>query len=88
MEGLDTAGTYIDAGLPNITGTWRQTRANVISASGAIAYSGEYSVASSFSGSYNGQVMSFNAARCSAVYGKSTTVQPQAFTVRYYIKAK
>ena len=78
----------MDAGLPNITGTWRQTRANGVSASGAIAYSGDYSIASSYSNTYNGQVMIFNAARCSSIYGNSNTVQPPAYTVRYYIRAK
>ena len=28
----------------------------------------------------------FNASRCSSVYGASTTVQPPAITMRFYIK--
>ena len=88
LEGHDIAGSYIEAGLPNITGTWRQTRANGVSASGAIYYAGDYSIASSYSGSYLGQTMVFNAARCSSVYGRSATVQPPAYTVRYYIRAQ
>ena len=30
----------------------------------------------------------FDASRCSSIYGGSTTVQPPAVTVRYYIRAK
>lgn len=29
----------------------------------------------------------FNASRCSPIYGRSSTVQPPAVTVRYFIKA-
>ena len=89
MEGFDVAGTYIEAGLPNITAgyflNWY---------AGSLGYSGALYCAS-VGGSWLGEGTSyrihydyFNAARCSAVYGRSTTVQPSAYTVRYYIKAK
>ncbi len=34
------------------------------------------------------QTLTIDASRCSAIYGKSTTVQPPAVTARYYIRAK
>lgn len=35
----------------------------------------------------NDGALAFDASRCSSIYGASDTVQPPAFTVRYYIKA-
>ena len=39
-------------------------------------------------GGYHWTRINFNASRCSSIYGNSTTVQPPAVTVRYYIRAK
>ena len=86
--GAYAVNTSINAGLPNITGWWRQTRTNGVAASGAISYWSEYGISSSYSGSYNGMVMYFNAAWSSPIYGNSNTVQPPALAVAFYIKAK
>ena len=71
------AGTYMSAGLPNITGTFssvsdaaKQTGATYITA------------ATIFNGGASGYQVdrhySFDASRSSSIYGNSTTVQPEA----------
>ena len=96
VQGAATAGTYKDAGLPNITGTayglWCSTNSSesVISdtkrLNGAfkdIGYDGIWGV-------YDGRVYrrnaAFNASYSNAIYGASTTVQPPALTMLPIIK--
>ena len=89
LEGHNTAGTYVAAGLPNITaGYFLNWYAGSLGYSGALY---TVSTGGSWLGegtSYRNHLDYFNAARCSSIYGNSTTVQPPAFTVRYYIRAK
>ena len=96
LEGSATPGTILEAGLPNITGrTWCIMYTLVISQSGPFDYSLQNSnghVLFGYSSKdmdpvYSSQWLSFDASRCSSVYGKSTTVQPPAVTVKYLIKA-
>lgn len=89
LEGSTTPGTVLEAGLPNITGTFPN---NDDAFKGY--YSGAlYSTGRGFSGGYSdgneniGTVGGFNASRSSPIYGKSNTVQPPAVTVRWLIKA-
>lgn len=85
LEGGIGAGTYYEAGLPNITGNISAFRSSI---SGAFVrgnntnrYDGwndnqdEYAVSTSF-----------DASRSNSIYGASTTVQPPAMTVIYCIK--
>lgn len=85
LEGGIGAGTYYEAGLPNITGNISAFRSYI---SGAFVrsdntdrYDGwednkdEYAVSTSF-----------DASRSNRIYGASTTVQPPAMTVIYCIK--
>lgn len=90
VEGSATAGTVKSAGLPNITGTFQKiyTYADQASATGAFSLesyetkNGPYE-----NGNTNkGIIISVDASRSSAIYGKSTTVQPPALTMRYIIK--
>lgn len=84
-------GTTINAGLPNITGTFataRQTYSGAVQdASGAIT--GEYPVGTS-DGTYYGTTGSYrvrytlNASRSSSIYGNSSTVQPPAYRVNVW----
>lgn len=85
----DTApGRLIEAGLPNITANWTSgtTRAASFSSSGAIYFTPDGSPESNWE--HQGQRAYFDASRSSLIYGRSQTVQPPAYTVRYLIRAK
>lgn len=90
VEGSATAGTVKSAGLPNITGKFQKiyTYADQASATGAFSLDANETVNGPYE-NYNknkGLVISIAASRSSSVYGKSTTVQPPALTMRYIIK--
>lgn len=85
LEGGAGAGTYYEAGLPNITGNISAFKSSI---SGAF-------VGSNNTNGYDGWVdnqdeyavsTSFDASRSNRIYGASTTVQPPAMTVIYCIK--
>ena len=91
VEGSATAGTVKSAGLPNITGSF-QTRYpwnNAVS-SGAFASPPPIPDATYIQGVGNEKVnynsVSFSANKSNSIYGKSSTVQPPALTMRYIIK--
>ena len=85
LEGGIGAGTYYEAGLPNITGNISAFKSSIsgafVGSNNTNRYDGwndnedEYAVSTSF-----------DASRSSAIYGASTTVQPPAMTVIYCIK--
>jgi hypothetical protein len=89
FKGSDTAGTYTEAGLPNITGDYYHNvwlGANVTGAfrninTGTFGANG-YGTSGKPSG------FSFNASRSNAIYGNSDTVTPKNISVLYCIKAK
>ena len=101
VEGSATAGTVKSAGLPNITGTahallgpnsriaW-DTKDPSIGLTGpfyATGKYGNYASGQTTSGEKNlPQNLNFDASRSNPIYGKSTTVQPPALTMRYIIK--
>lgn len=80
---------FKDAGLPNITGTiriftgWEGDEEPI----GCFYFSRERGDQSPSRDNYRSPDLTFDASRSSAVYGRSTTVQPASYTVRYYIKA-
>ena len=82
------AGTTIAAGLPNITGQVTSDDTGYYwgagtTASGAFANAhngGSYIGANEWSGT-RGNGFTFDASRSSAIYGKSTTVQPPAYAL-------
>nr|DAE34063.1 MAG TPA: Receptor Binding Protein [Caudoviricetes sp.] len=91
------AGTTVEAGLPNITGSLNETSndgktspfrgsKNAISSIGALAVVPEAS--SPFCGftKYEGSVydISFDASSSNSIYGSSTTVQPAAYYVHIW----
>lgn len=88
LEGSNIPGQVIDAGLPNITGLFGYGNSNFY-ASGAMYATGWNNALWGNGNAWgaNMQVM-FDASRSNTIYGKSTTVQPPAITVRYLIKAK
>ena len=86
LEGWIKSGTVFGAGLPNIWGYFGDivggSNKQVAGAFGAAdnIIGGKYSnITKSFG------VWDFNASRSSPLYGASTTVQPYAMTVKYYI---
>lgn len=83
IQGSGTAGTAKEAGLPNITGTFTTSDSGTYT--GAFYVNGTASSKSANNGTADDNVH-FNASRSSAIYGKSSTVQPPALTMRYYIK--
>lgn len=87
VQGDMEAGIEKEAGLPNIEGTLPILYSNKGYSKGAFNATG-YNFALAGGESVYGQVSgTFNASRYNSIYGKSTTVQPPALTVRYIIKA-
>lgn len=78
------AGTTIDAGLPNITGSFygdMVSRDTAVTATGAFGFGGGKGHFTT-SNAYNlNNGFTFDASRSSAIYGKSTTVQPPAYAL-------
>lgn len=78
------AGTTIDAGLPNITGSFYGdlvSRDVSVTATGAFRFGGgkgNFSLGSDYNLNTG---FTFDASRSSAIYGKSTTVQPPAYAL-------
>lgn len=77
-----------EAGLPNITGRIVQGNwGSVDFTEGAFYQNGDSGGPCANKGDWRA-IAYFDASRSSPVYGKSNTVQPSSYTVRYYIKAK
>ena len=100
LQGSSTAGTVIEAGLPNITGFVDASKeeegaltGETSKMTGAMYTNGQTTVTPYswvISDAYrNWSLISwgFDASKSNPIYGASTTVQPPAYTVRYYIKA-
>lgn len=89
LEGSSSSGDVIEAGLPNITGEIKsRTYQETGECSGAFIRN--TSVSWDNYGHFDGKTangFTFDASRCSSVYGNSDTVQPPAVTVKYFIKA-
>ena len=79
--------THVEAGLPNITG-WFQDAGNqhaTPNVGGAFVWAGKNGNPSNSGAAGDGSGYTFDASRCSAVYGKSNTVQPNAVKKLLYI---
>lgn len=87
IEGSGTAGTVKKAGLPNITGSAYHLIAASTNYQGALYYNSPNNGIGTGSGDKAiGRTFGFDASRSNSIYGVSTTVQPPALTMRYYIK--
>ena len=82
VSGGQVAGKTVDAGLPNITGTFYRT---------ALAYGANGCFAASSGGAqgfgsnkYDTGIITLDASRSSSIYGKSNTVQPPAYLVNIW----
>lgn len=102
LQGNSTAGTIVEAGLPNITGIMDNrmetdcieplSYADDIRFTGAIynisvTEGFNTSIVQNTGGNWGIRAWGFDASKSNPIYGASTTVQPPAYTVRYYIKA-
>ena len=93
-EGASNAGSYHEAGLPNIEGTISNASSyGILDARSNYRYSTsgafyDYQTKTANYQSANGTAKNFgiDASRCSSIYGNSTTVQPASYTVRKIIK--
>ena len=94
LEGSGAAGTVMEAGLPNITGQFSSYEFggyhepdHMNYFEGCFYVTGEHFFKGTGNNGDYSPVLGFDAARCSPIYGRSSTVQPPAVTVRYFIKA-
>ena len=88
--GGTTAG-YIEAGLPNITGSFSGTDVQGgYKGTGAfyVSAKGNYGDAGGTYHSNYGKTMSFDANKSNLIYGNSSTVQPPAIKVKVYTRYK
>ncbi len=95
LEGTTTTsevGTYVEAGLPNITGTWGsyfEDKNDGYKSTGAVMSTAEntyYAMECSGESAPGHVSRSFSAARSSPVYGSASTVQPSALRSMLCIK--
>lgn len=91
LWGADThkVGEYVEAGLPNITGTfnavWEDQRGRITTGAFSSTANGGANECANSPGS--GQTTwNFDASRCSTIYGNSDTVQSPAGAVNFIIK--
>ena len=84
VEGSATAGTVKSAGLPNITGELGFTIGGM-QPTGAFGFTTK-KMLPAVNGTNQNYSANIDASRSSSVYGKSTTVQPPALSMRYIIK--
>ena len=90
LEGSSTPNDVIEAGLPNITGSFSMESGHLYNnkwLSGAFYYVDTRTGYAGGDGGSGDGFYKFDASRCSSVYGNSSTVQPPAVTVKYLIKA-
>ena len=95
LEGSSAAGSYLEAGLPDITG-WMRSRNMTGGISTMIVDGRLFTAVESQSNEYTylkpgttvgtAREVMFNASRSNPIYGNSTTVQPPAVTMHYIIK--
>lgn len=83
LNDLSLIATHIEAGIPNITGTFGRC-VGTDPASGAFQRYGATTLNIGDSGSYNTWI-TFDASRSSEIYGKSNTVQPDCYVYPYII---
>lgn len=95
LEGSTTPRTVLEAGLPDISGTFGNHGHDQDGdngrggkrTSGAFKIIQSWCRSSAGRDSNNGNTVLFQASLSNSIYGRSSTVQPPAVTVRYLIKA-
>lgn len=87
-NGIEEVGSYLQAGLPNITGEFGgATKEGTMGASGA--FSVPYQSSSGRAAGSGGGIISwdFDASRSNSIYGNSETVQPKSIVGMWLVKA-
>lgn len=93
LQGSTTAGQMIEAGLPNIVGqfvgaawygVWGTQRGPFYQRN-ENPQSVDLQWGTTIDNGIHSTRTSFDASKANAVYGKSNTVQPPSYTVKYYI---
>lgn len=86
-SGTSTLGDLTEAGLPNITGEWNSGGDSGVFVTSSGAFTSGSAVTKYFNTTQAGSPtnIKFDASRSSSIYGNSTTVQPQAIKVLYYV---
>lgn len=80
-----TAGTTVEAGLPNITGSFvANVRVGRNAVSGAITASDRITTTGADNNDAEVRKFSLDASKSNAIYGRSSTVQPAAYYVRIW----
>ena len=79
------AGTTVEAGLPNITGSFAaNVRVNIYAVSGAFTADRKDPYAGSADNYSSAYKFSLDASKSNAIYGRSSTVQPAAYYVHIW----
>ena len=79
-------GDLVEAGLPNITGTFSDSRSGAVGThTGCFSNSYNSGTSAVYDGGISGHMLDFNASLSNAIYGNSPTVQPQTIKAFYYI---
>ena len=91
LQGSDTSGIFIEAGLPNITGSYMDCQLGDDTNNGWATGCFNKKWTSSWCDAGNGDghrvpYIEFDASRSSTMYGNSNTVQPPAYTVYYIMR--
>lgn len=83
-----SAGEYISAGLPNITGSISQVANLNSSVSGAFSKTSQINgdIQTTSSGTYKRNAFDFNASDSNPIYGNSSTVQPNSVKYRAMVQ--
>ena len=92
LQGGSTAGQYVEAGLPELYGSTNAlafqgvtTQQGVQIGDGVFKSIRAYGASVVTTSGNNSTLLTFRASDGNSVYGASNTVQPPAYTVRYYI---
>ena len=80
-----SVGSFLSPGLPNITGYIFGDN-ETYNTSGAFQCEGSGFANKSEDNNGNKNIITFDASRCSAIYGASKTVQPRSYIVYYIMK--
>ena len=83
--GTYSVGTYLEAGLPNITGIFT-THNHYPYLTGPFSSAGTNGVGLGYAETSPVLKIKMDASECSAIYGKSNTVQPNSLVFYYMIK--
>jgi hypothetical protein len=85
---VSTVGSYLAAGLPNITGLgWNVMGKNASDWSGAFYADGILTFGTQTGTNIGGGALHFDASRSNSIYGNSNTVQPESIVGLWLVKA-